>query len=109
MGRLRNHVQTRITAPRTPRAAEGSLDTPEALRNPAFVYSKKIMAPNSTDANTGSIVSLLDTDLLKLSMQCAVLRYFPHVQVVYALGNRTPEMKLSRAAFEWLRAQIDST
>jgi nicotinate phosphoribosyltransferase len=55
------------------------------------------------------VISFLDTDLYKLTMQCAVLKYFPKVQVTYAFKNRTPEKKLSRAAFKWLQIQINST
>ena len=75
------------------------------------------------------ISSLLDTDLYKLTMQCAVLKYFPHVresasvrflrdtrvadngytaEVTYAFTNRTAHMRLTRAAFRWLQSQIDS-
>lgn len=54
------------------------------------------------------VISFLDTDLYKLTMQCAVLKYFPHIPVTYAFTNRTPEKKLSRAAFQWLRLQINS-
>ncbi|OCK77844.1 nicotinate phosphoribosyltransferase [Lepidopterella palustris CBS 459.81] len=53
------------------------------------------------------IFSLLDTDLYKLTMQCCVLKYFPEVDVTYSLTNRTPDMKLSRAAFHWLQAQVE--
>ncbi|KAL3423966.1 nicotinate phosphoribosyltransferase [Phlyctema vagabunda] len=53
------------------------------------------------------VISFLDTDLYKLTMQCAVLKYFPDVPVTYAFKNRTPEKKLSRAAFKWLEAQIN--
>jgi nicotinate phosphoribosyltransferase len=54
------------------------------------------------------VISFLDTDLYKLTMQCAVLKYFPDVPVTYAFKNRTPEKKLSRAAFHWLQIQINS-
>lgn len=54
------------------------------------------------------VISFLDTDLYKLTMQCAILKYFPNVPVTYAFTNRTPEKKLSRAAFQWLRLQINS-
>ena len=53
------------------------------------------------------IFSLLDTDLYKLTMQCAVLKFFPKVEVAYAFTNRTPHMKLTRQAFNWLQEQID--
>jgi len=74
------------------------------------------------------IFSLLDTDLYKLTMQCAVLKYFPsagefldgkgsdspsltsggYLEVEYAFTNRTPEMRLNRAAFTWLQEQVSS-
>lgn len=53
------------------------------------------------------VFSLLDTDLYKLTMQCAVLKYFPDVQVEYNFTNRTPHMRLTMEAFDWLRSQID--
>ncbi|MCJ1357025.1 MAG: nicotinate phosphoribosyltransferase [Icmadophila ericetorum] len=52
------------------------------------------------------VSSLLDTDLYKLTMQCAVLKYFPDVHVTYGFTNRTPHMKLTRTAFLWLEEQI---
>lgn len=85
---------------------------------------------NGTEDETTSvegITSLLDTDLYKLTMQCAVLEGYPDVglysslprvcgaqkltinlgtEVTYAYTNRTPDLKLSRAAFEWLQHQV---
>ncbi|KAI0105963.1 nicotinate phosphoribosyltransferase [Daldinia grandis] len=52
------------------------------------------------------VISFLDTDLYKLTMQCAVFKYYPDVPVTYAFTNRTPEKKLSRKAFSWLCEQI---
>lgn len=52
------------------------------------------------------IFSLLDTDLYKLTMQCAVLKCFPDAYVAYKFTNRTPHMKLNRAAYAWLRQQV---
>lgn len=52
------------------------------------------------------VISLLDTDLYKLTMQCAVLKYFPDIAVSYRFTNRTPHMKLTRAAFNWLQTQV---
>ena len=54
------------------------------------------------------VISFLDTDLYKLTMQCAVLQYFPQIPVTYAFKNRTPDKKLSRAAYKWLEIQINS-
>ncbi|KAF2402710.1 nicotinate phosphoribosyltransferase [Trichodelitschia bisporula] len=53
------------------------------------------------------IFSLLDTDLYKLTMQCCVLKYFPDVAVTYNFKNRTPLMKFTRAAVNWLQQQVD--
>lgn len=52
------------------------------------------------------VISLLDTDLYKLTMQCAVLKYFPDIAVSYRFTNRTPHMKLTRTAFNWLQTQV---
>jgi len=54
------------------------------------------------------VISFLDTDLYKLTMQCAVMKYFKDVPVTYAYTNRTPEKKLSREAFQWLEKQVQS-
>lgn len=51
------------------------------------------------------VFSFLDTDLYKLTMQCAVLKYFPSVDVEYKFTNRTPHMRLNQQAFAWLKAQ----
>lgn len=61
---------------------------------------------NSTLPGPEGVISFLDTDLYKLTMQCAVLKYFRDVPVTYSFTNRTPEKKLSREAFEWLEKQI---
>ncbi|KAK3984854.1 putative nicotinate phosphoribosyltransferase [Cladorrhinum sp. PSN332] len=52
------------------------------------------------------VISFLDTDLYKLTMQCAVLKYYKDVPVTYSFTNRTPEKKLSRKAFVWLEDQV---
>ena len=54
------------------------------------------------------VISFLDTDLYKLTMQCAVMKYFKDVPVTYSFTNRTPEKKLSREAFQWLEKQVQS-
>ncbi|EXJ95863.1 nicotinate phosphoribosyltransferase [Capronia coronata CBS 617.96] len=51
------------------------------------------------------VFSFLDTDLYKLTMQCAVLKYFPSVDVEYKFTNRTPQMRLNKEAFAWLQEQ----
>ena len=52
------------------------------------------------------VTSILDTDLYKLTMQSAVLKFFPEVQVEYAFTNRTPHMRLTRQAYNWLQEQV---
>jgi nicotinate phosphoribosyltransferase len=61
---------------------------------------------NSSSPYPEGIISFLDTDLYKLTMQCAVLKYYKDVPVTYAFTNRTPEKKLSRKAFLWLEDQV---
>ncbi|KAL2352939.1 nicotinate phosphoribosyltransferase [Cryomyces antarcticus] len=67
------------------------------------------MASTNGEAGTlpEGVMSLLDTDLYKLTMQCAVLKYFSEVEVEYNFTNRTQDMKLNRAAFRWLQTQTD--
>ncbi|KAI1819771.1 nicotinate phosphoribosyltransferase [Xylaria intraflava] len=52
------------------------------------------------------VLSFLDTDLYKLTMQNAILQHYPDVYVTYSFTNRTPEKKFSRKAFGWLCDQI---
>lgn len=59
------------------------------------------------DQTPEGVFSFLDTDLYKLTMQCAVLKYFPSVEVEYKFTNRTPQMRLNKTAFTWLQTQID--
>lgn len=63
---------------------------------------------NSSSPYPEGVISFLDTDLYKLTMQCAVFKFFRDVPVTYAFTNRTPEKRLSRAAFNWLDEQIRS-
>lgn len=65
------------------------------------------MASDDLSVLPEGIFSLLDTDLYKLTMQCCVLKFFPDVSVTYSFTNRTPDKKLTRAAFRWLSAQVD--
>ncbi|KAI2626378.1 nicotinate phosphoribosyltransferase [Xylaria nigripes] len=52
------------------------------------------------------VLSFLDTDLYKLTMQNAIFQHYPDIYVTYAFTNRTPEKKFSRKAFKWLCEQI---
>ena len=61
---------------------------------------------NSSSPYPEGVISFLDTDLYKLTMQCAVLKYYRDVPVTYSFTNRTPEKKLSRRAFHWLQDQV---
>lgn len=61
---------------------------------------------NGQHRSTAAIASILDTDLYKLTMQCAILRHFPHIPVAYKFTNRTSHMRLNRHAFHWLQEQI---
>ncbi|KAI5196420.1 hypothetical protein AUEXF2481DRAFT_47350 [Aureobasidium subglaciale EXF-2481] len=61
-------------------------------------------APNG--AMPEGISSLLDTDLYKLTMQCAVLKYFPEIEVTYRFTNRTADLKLNRQAYRWILKQV---
>ena len=63
------------------------------------------MATSAPAGVQEGISSFLDTDLYKLTMQCAILKYLPDIEVTYAFTNRTPSMRLSRRAFEWVQAQ----
>jgi len=65
------------------------------------------MATVNGASSPEGISSALDTDLYKLTMQCAVLQYFPRVSVVYQFTNRTPHMRLTRGAYHWLQQQIE--
>jgi nicotinate phosphoribosyltransferase len=40
-------------------------------------------------------------------MQCAILKYFPNVEVEYTFTNRTPHMRLNSQAIEWLKRQFE--
>jgi hypothetical protein len=66
------------------------------------------MVFNSASPYPEGVISFLDTDLYKLTMQCAVFKFFKDVPVTYAYTNRTPDKKLSRTAFKWLEEQIGS-
>lgn len=103
---------------------------------PPTTAQREIMAKSNLDSLDGlaseGICSLLDTDLYKLTMQCAVLRSYPNagwfaggedcfsgnlrlilgsrpIDVTYAYTNRTPDLKITRAGFEWLQLQSTSS
>ncbi|CAK7228999.1 nicotinate phosphoribosyltransferase [Sporothrix bragantina] len=61
---------------------------------------------NSSSPYPEGVISFLDTDLYKLTMQCAVLKWYKDVPVTYSFTNRTPEKKLSRTAYQWLSDQV---
>ncbi|OAQ76418.1 nicotinate phosphoribosyltransferase [Purpureocillium lilacinum] len=61
---------------------------------------------NSSSPFPEGVISFLDTDLYKLTMQCAVFKFFKNIEVTYAFTNRTPDKRLSRAGFKWLDEQI---
>lgn len=61
---------------------------------------------NCSNQNSEGRITFLDTDLYKLTMQSAILKCFPNVKVTYTLKNRTADKMLSKAAFNWLYAQI---
>ncbi|KKK19959.1 hypothetical protein P175DRAFT_0523306 [Aspergillus ochraceoroseus IBT 24754] len=65
------------------------------------------MGEQSSSPLPEGVFSLLDTDLYKLTMQCAILKYFPTVHVTYGFTNRTPQMKLTRGGYKWMLAQMD--
>ncbi|PFH46817.1 hypothetical protein AMATHDRAFT_82439 [Amanita thiersii Skay4041] len=50
--------------------------------------------------------SILDTDLYKLTMQQAVLHYFPNVEARYQFTNRSRDMRFSVACIEQFRATV---
>ncbi|KAJ9107669.1 hypothetical protein QFC21_001129 [Naganishia friedmannii] len=67
--------------------------------------SPKTPADASVD-ETNVPVSLLDTDLYKLTMQNAVLKLFPDSQSEYKFTNRAPDMLFSRKCHEWIEKRV---
>ncbi|MCJ1322353.1 nicotinate phosphoribosyltransferase [Xylographa vitiligo] len=62
---------------------------------------------DSSQSRPEGVLSVLDTDLYKLTMQCAVLQFFPKTHVTYKFTNRTPDMRLSHEAFLWVQSQVE--
>lgn len=61
--------------------------------------------PSASSTETG--LSLLDTDLYKLTMQAAVLAAFPDVHVQYGYTNRTKDMLFTRKGWQWVRERVE--
>ncbi|GAA94293.1 uncharacterized protein L969DRAFT_97384 [Mixia osmundae IAM 14324] len=53
-------------------------------------------------------VSLIDTDLYKLTMSQFVYRLYPDVQVSYKFTNRTSDRTFTKQAFAWIEDKINA-
>lgn len=54
-----------------------------------------------------ALMSLLDNDLYKFTMQHAVLKHYKRdIPVVYQFTNREKDLRLNAAAVQWLKKQI---
>lgn len=98
-----------VTQRRPPQPTTTRLQTSRLIPRTTSDSLWHIMASNDVNgaSHPEGIFSLLDTDLYKLTMQCAILKFFPQVEVAYAFTNRTPHMKLTKGAFDWLKAQVE--
>lgn len=57
-----------------------------------------------------SLMSLLDNDLYKFTMQHAVLKHYnKDIPVVYQFTNREKDLHLNAEAVQWLKKQIKGT
>ncbi|RPB21061.1 nicotinate phosphoribosyltransferase [Terfezia boudieri ATCC MYA-4762] len=65
--------------------------------------------PSPQGPDREGIASLLDTDLYKLTMQCAILHSgWGDIDVTYTYTNRTPYLKIRRSGYEWLKRQVSN-
>ncbi|KAI8063500.1 nicotinate phosphoribosyltransferase [Gongronella butleri] len=55
-----------------------------------------------------ALISLLDNDLYKFTMQNVVLKHYRDVQVVYQFTNREKDLQLNANAYDWLKDQIQA-
>lgn len=70
------------------------------------VYKRAASTLHEAPSGPSEIASMLDTDLLKLTMHCAIWEHFQNVSVVYEIHNRTRDKMFSRMAFKSLQAQV---
>ncbi|UZJ55203.1 hypothetical protein CBS101457_004523 [Exobasidium rhododendri] len=61
-----------------------------------------------TDMNAEPVVSMLDTDLYKLTMQQAVLQHYRDATVTYAFTNRSKNMKFNEDCVNKIRKHVDA-
>ncbi|WVR06246.1 nicotinate phosphoribosyltransferase [Kwoniella sp. DSM 27419] len=52
-------------------------------------------------------LSILDTDLYKLTMQNAVLHHFPDAHVIIRFTNRSPQMLFNKECFNWVQERVN--
>ncbi|PWY99957.1 nicotinate phosphoribosyltransferase [Testicularia cyperi] len=85
-----------------------ALDIPRASPSlsPGVDRNVNILPESSAQPDPAPVRSLLDTDLYKLTMQQAVLRHYPAVDVAYKFTNRTPAMLFTRRAVDVIRRHV---
>jgi nicotinate phosphoribosyltransferase len=57
-------------------------------------------------ARHDALVSILDNDLYKFTMQHVVVKHYKNIPVVYQFTNREKDLHLNAQAVEWLNKQI---